>query len=143
MQPDSPKPLALRLPVLDYKAGHTKELPRVMSHKDGSHSKGMAGKKHVVPTDWLGVRAHCLKRCANIGRTLCSMPVKIFNSGHQASQELQSRNCPISVWTARSAVLQLKPCDCGQPAIEDILFDLLRDCGIGSPGKAGECVGIE
>src|ERR1035438_10616312 len=71
------------------------------------------------------------------------MPVKIFNSGHQASQKLQSRNCLFSIWTARSSVQQVKPGDCRKAAIEGILVDLLRDRGVGSPGKAGECVRSE
>jgi len=136
--------ISLRLlPVLNRESWHAGKFPRIVGHQNGSHGEGMAGKEHVVRTDWLGIRTHCLERGAHFGSKLCRILIKILNGRHQASQKLQPGNGPFSIWTARCAVLQLKPCDCRQPAIEDIRVNLLRDSGIGSPGETGECICIE
>jgi len=71
--------VALRLPILDYEAWHPDKLSRIVSHEHGSHGKGVAGKKYVVRTDWLGIWTHCLQGSTNFCRSLCCMLVEIFN----------------------------------------------------------------
>jgi hypothetical protein len=98
-----------------------------MGHQDGSHGKGMSGKKHIVWTDRLSIWTHWLQGHEYLGCTPRRVSVKILNSGNQASQELQPRNCSFSIWTSRCAVLQLKPRDRRKAAFTtDITVEALR-----------------
>jgi hypothetical protein len=127
-------PFSRGLPVLDREPTHTGEFPRVVGHKNRAKCKRVAGEKHIVRADRVGVRAHRFKENPHLASPSGCLLVKGFDRWQDIPQQFQAWNRFVRMRTPGRPVLQLKPGDGGQAAVKHVCSYLMDDTGIDSSG---------